>query len=556
MKKLSLIFRMSLFAALMATWSSCSKSSDVVDPNDNPPTDPYMEVCQHVADVANAVKVFYDKSENLAEMAEYIDEIKNLPYVEDAYASGCELFVRIKDYGKISYSFFPKLSKNEEKELYHAIVNNKKRLRASQQHVSQPNMIEPKIAFVSQVQFDESEGIPYQQERLSDTREMFDIFGFNVPDVGLIAPTVDFFQNGLFEYDIVYLITHGGFDKYDGTHAWLTSEGLNNAVHHENYKGEDFYTYKEVSPDLVYYTTHKEVRDGKIEDCVYAVVTEKWIKESDKFFTNQGSAIVFNGCCLSMCGPNPEGEENPDWKDSISSSVAKIFTEKGAGVYFGYDESNYVGVAAGVTFLHKLFSGMSVERAYEDLPFELRHNCIVDSYFWGLYKNRTWADLIPYYNKNYPNFGNYCIWSPFFNIKHDYQVSDKDYVVLSGNAYYSNTYYNYSEEKDDITIELSNRIPNDSPVRYGFYISETPSLTDAIKVCQLGAACYEGFEQVEYNDKYYNVSFKYQIPEEQLKSSTRYYYWAYFFDGKEYYYSEMFSFTPRTVIPDIPGTDF
>ena len=107
MKKLTLIFRMSLFAALLALGASCHSPIDVDQTDDNPETDPYMTVCEHVADVANAVDVYFDQSKSIEELRLHLDDIKKIPYVEDAYTTSTTLFVKIKDYGKIHYSFYP-----------------------------------------------------------------------------------------------------------------------------------------------------------------------------------------------------------------------------------------------------------------------------------------------------------------------------------------------------------------------------------------------------------------------------------------------------------------
>lgn len=548
MKKLTFILRKSLFVVLLATLDSCSESYNFLDPSVKPHTDSDMDICVHVADIAKKVDVYYAQSETLEEMSKYLDKIKNLQYVEDAYTSGNEMFVVIKDYGMISFYYNPDPAYNKipEKELKSLMKNVRKKLQKNQ-ITTHRNLQTKSIAIINQAQNDEGLQVAIEAKQLLDeTRDMFEEYGFKV-DPAVISPDVKFFNNGIFDYDVVFLQTHGGYNEKEKFHTFLTSEVVSNT---SELDPQYAYPYKNIAYDKVYISEHKEVRNGREERIWYASVTEKWISDSKKNFTNQGNAIVFNGCCLSMRNINPDDEN-----DTISYSVAEIFEEKGAAAYFGYDESNGVGHIAGCYFLHKLFSGMSIERAYEDLPFMLRHN---KRSRYDSERNITetyWADLIPYPNLNSLNIGYYCL-SPFFSIKHDFFVKDKEYIVLYAKSYYSNT----DNQISDINKLLSDKIkPDDSPIRYGFFISENPALTDAREICKMGPDS-DGFNQNENNGKYFSVSIEYPIETNHLKEQTKYYYWAYFFDGEEYYLSDMNTFTTHAIsggtIPDVPGSDF
>ena len=100
-----LTFFMPVAILLLMALSSCSSSSSDGDEEDYG-DDPKMEVCVRVAKVANAVDVFFDQSQSIEELSSYLRDIKRIPYVEDAYTTSTTLFVQIKDYGQISYSFF------------------------------------------------------------------------------------------------------------------------------------------------------------------------------------------------------------------------------------------------------------------------------------------------------------------------------------------------------------------------------------------------------------------------------------------------------------------
>ena len=546
---------MLLFVSVLALWSSCSKNEALEDieiptpinPSDDDKDDQFMVVCEHVSEVANSVVVYYNNSKTIAEMEKHLDEIKKIKYVENAYASGTGLFVEIKDYGMICYYFAPNTNS------YHQGKSrqfSKKRITREQpkyQYPSHVSLYSKSIAIINQAYRDEV--MSEAKNCMSDTRNLFGMFGYDVSPV-VIEPDVDFFQNGIFDYDIVFLQTHGGYNKEKNLYYFLTSEAITETA---NLDPEKAYSYKDIPRDKVFISARKETRNGREMTVWYAVVTDRWISESSRFFPNPNNTVVFNGMCLSMCGPNPET------RDSISYHVAKIFTDKGAGVYLGYDESNSVGHLAGSLFLHKLFSGMSIERAYEDLPFELRHDYEEDYDDNNNLVRSYWADLILYPNpKDISYIRKAQINDPFFDVKYSDQSTENELkVILQQKAYYS-----YVDVDDDYYY-LSTLIPQSSPVRYGFVLSETDQIKDAVEVCRLGVRD-NGFEQYMTGEKSYSLHCEYTLTGEKIKPETTYYYWPYFYDGEEYYTGQRNSFRTRSInlngkseggLPDVPGTD-
>ena len=116
MKKLNISFFLPLIVFIAAGFSlsSCKDTLDMPIEEAikfNPKNDPYMEACKHASEVLNTISTnYYDKCSSIEELSEYLDEIKSLEYVEDAYCTNISMFVKIKDFRTVSYSFFP----NEE----------------------------------------------------------------------------------------------------------------------------------------------------------------------------------------------------------------------------------------------------------------------------------------------------------------------------------------------------------------------------------------------------------------------------------------------------------
>lgn len=563
MKKITLTLKMLLFVALLATWSSCSKSDDneIVGPTpvnptpntpDTPtpsePDDPYMTVCEHVAEVAKNVDVYYFKSNTLGEMEKYLDEIKSIQYVEDAYASGSELFVRIKDYGKISYSFFPQPIKMEMDDPLLAMAKQSKRRLAPGQFKSHQELGIKKIAFVSQLLNDEK--FNSDNDIMLSNQKYFKDLGFDVPKV--IEPDVDFFKNGIFAYDFVLLDTHGGFDKNEVTHSFLTSEQPSNT---SGLDPEYIYTYKDIPTTQVYFTNHKEKRNEIEVGLWYAMVTEHWINSSTNSFTNQGKAIVFNTACHSMQGVGTNSV------DSIGYSVGAVFMHKGAGAYFGYDESNSVGTMAGTALLYKLLCGMTLDNAYKDLPFDLLHELRKKD---DTHNRDYWSDLAVNYDPVNPDIKSSCLLNPLYLLPMEYQLSNNGELtgVLKAKANYIYVnYYEYLKEGELVgRWESFTDIPNYLPIRYGFYVSETKDIDDARQLCSLSIGSTSSNSSIT-NERNI-VSFQHLLSDANLKPQTTYFYWAYFYDGKDYYFSDMDSFkTPAKTssgsgeLPNVPGSD-
>ena len=557
MKNRLFFFKMLLFVALMATWTSCSKSDDIeandpkpVNPTPTNPTDktdpkddPYMVVCEHVVEVANNIETYYDKCNSLDELKKYFQDIKKINYVEDVYTNNTSMFVKIKDYGKISYSFYPRITTSS------FVVPNKlmtkvKKIKKSPFYNKEEHSIMglKKVAVVSAVQYDENTGEAI--DGMNEARDIFNDCGF-VISRDVIAPKVDFFRNDVFNYDIVFLLTHGGYDPQSGDHYWLTSEYPNENNHDLTKK--DLYEYKDIPTDQVYFDCHYENRRGYSLKLYNAVVTEKWIASTSKRFENEGNAIVFNAACSSMKGNNPAN------KDSIGYSVAKIFTNRGAGMYLGYDEENFVGCHAGLMFFKKLLSGMSVENAFKTLQFEGLHNYNP----YGQY----WADLIAYPNPLYPKIEKSCIYSPFIHYVPDISnINDEIKVTLSKSAFFYNDSFTLNIKnmnEADVFYNSFVPLPLNSPICYGFLLSETENINNS-QIVNRETVGNDNCYYINTNKIYfeYTLTYKPLMLGCMIAPETTYYYWAYFYDGHDYYISDMKSFTtPSLKEPDTPQPD-
>ena len=580
MKNRLFFFKMLLFVALMATWTSCSKSDDIeasdpkpVNPTPTNPTnptdktdpkdDPYMVVCEHVAEVANKVSDYFDKCSSITELEQYKDEIIKQEHVVDCYTTNTTMFVEVEGFGTVSYSYFPEAETNifEDLPSYSAKNTRAKRAPGNYNIGNYTQFLGKNVVIVNQLKNDE--GRIGQSKNVGVVKPMFDKF----KKFGFIAkeeePTLDFFHEKMFEYDMVFILTHGIYDKKNNLHWLFTSEFPNS----DNSKSGDFIDGL-ISSENIYVSKNypkNQVSFGRIDEKGgtrwYARVSEEFIASSNEKFKKK--AIVFNGACESMMGPNKHTE------DSIDSGMGKVFIKKGAGLYLGYDRENNVGAFAGPQFFENLMAGMSLEDAYDQLNFSYKHNFQKDK-FWFITTKKIWADLIACWDStSIDALKQTCIMKPQFieplseSIKDLSNESNIKWKLSASSIYYYDRVDYDNNEKGPFTVR---RYDFRDTFRYGFIISESanmynPTVLLTNKIEEEGCVYSNSDKMVYYSQV---------LDGNVLKPETTYYVWPAFNSGTNTYYGERHSFTTGALkgsggsdtntsgqgnLPNVPGSD-
>lgn len=532
---------MLLFVSLMATWTSCSKSDDneanspkPVNPTPTNPTDktdpkddPYMIVCDHVEEISKKVDDYYDKSVSIKDMEKNLGEIKRLQNVEDAYVSGHSMFVKIKDYGKIMYSFFDKAETHDIAPNYNSFKVKNKRPRRITDYAYHSFQNYKKV-LIANAQFLEDNKTDRRlvaseiHDEFKSFKDQFSSYGFdpkliNAPDIDL-----NFFSETIYDYDIVFLITHGSYDDETGLH-WLSGFESPYFKNIEKLDEKTIYKHKDIPVDQVMFTKLKTNDDGTP---VYwkISVSEEYITACEKKVSSSkyGKPLFFNVACESL-------KEN--------SNMAKAFLKKGFGAYYGYNESNYYGQRAYFYMLNKLLSGMSLHNAYQALPDNYKSE-----------KLSPFAHLSVLYNENTPDIVNYCLTRP--NTSYiDLSTENELKIELAGYVpfYSKNLIVN---EKDEWTFK------QDELFTYGLYFSETKKIEDAEKLCEYSKDSYDFYYEYPQVFFTYTISCKPYSLGAMLQPAKTYYFWSYYFDGYDYYISDMDTFTIEAQKePDTPQPD-
>lgn len=337
---------------------------------------------EKVNGVISKVYPHYLSSNSLPEMENHLDEIRSIDGVKDAYSNGSTtLFVELDGGGSLGFSYFPKPD-DVTVETIESFINGTTNI--ARYPYTKERLDKFSIAF----QMGNDRRFDNEKKHLDKAEAMLQKCGLkgNIQEASL-----DFFLNDMYNYDYVFINTHGFFNKNTGIHWLMTStiasistereekEILNDQTmsreeKFEAFLNEDiFKTYKQHFLDnLISYTFHNEDR-GLIRmfPTCYITVSEDLIKYSKNRFNHQGYAIVFNSACESLTGNN---------------GLADAFINNGACAYIGYDAINDASRLSGLEFFGRLFSGMTIKKAYETIDERIKSNWMTNN-GWG----KTWT---------------------------------------------------------------------------------------------------------------------------------------------------------------------
>jgi hypothetical protein len=159
---------------------------------------------------------------------------------------------------------------------------------------------------------------------------------FNNPNiVNGNASNLIFYQGQLSEYDAIFIISHGTI--ISNKHYIATGQEVGS--------GNVFL------PVTVARITLSEDRNGTIQPIEYYWISEDFIRENYEphSFNN---TLVYSVTCRGM---------------QNNSSLAEAFTEKGASVFIGWNETNCIGHTTGLNLFRELLNGKTLSAAIESL---------------------------------------------------------------------------------------------------------------------------------------------------------------------------------------------
>lgn len=505
-------------------YNSCSK-----DEIDNITDNDYAKICERASDIDyTIVEQYFNKCKSLDELMKYADEIKAIKGVEDVYSNESNtMFVEIKDFNTMCYSYYPEPTETNvaQEQMLQSQIKAFIKAQNSSVVYNYQDKKDIDVLIVNQ-QSQETKRASQNNYILPIVKECFSKAGFNEPRIEP-NPSVEFFRNGIFDCDYLFLLTHGHYDTRKQTHWLATSE----VVPH-NLLGKIDSNFLEKFKDY----PKDQIRYGNAGGRKVVLVSEKFIESSSKQFKHPGKAIVFNTACESMKGPSSTDI------DSINYTLSGVFEAKGAGAYLGFDETDDAGTNAGFEFWTKLLSGMSVKSAYDDLSFILQHN-----YRDELLRN-YWADLI----LHAPQMKETCINSPEITYV---DLSDENGLRID---LCLKSFFLHIKTISKSKLYETHFTFGDNIFRYGFELSKDEQFTNVIPIVEkrfgddfVDDAFWwdESYGKLPFIDNYYMLSLSqsltYNVSQTNsvIEPETTYWARAYVYDGTGYCYSRPVSFT-------------
>ena len=305
--------------------------------------------------------------ESIGEAEAMVERLKNLDEVENVWSNGHSINIKIKNWETISFLFNHGLRKKTDSFAQSINMVRSKVSSAMTQMKSNDKM--PRIVIASQTHNNMDDETQMYKDSFDSLIKDLKNFGYNSEDIYQPMPSLDFFYDKIYNYDIILLETHGNYD--DKGHKLLTGYELgkvrkdNDGDPGKEDKTSWEHNYRKIFNDPKYknandhitwdFVPEKRIINGEKKDywVAYAVVYESFFqKVAKKEFSNKNS-VLFNGCCLSLYDNN---------------KLADILREyRKLGTYLGYDAENTYGPISGTHFLRSVLSGISVEKSYDDL---------------------------------------------------------------------------------------------------------------------------------------------------------------------------------------------
>ena len=274
------------------------------------------QVIEDIANACTAITPIYAQCESIDDIAQHLSEIKSAEGVEDAWISNQTLFVKIKDWETITYNFPPEDGEYDGIFAQEALSQVRERAKAPNSGSSHQDYTEDikKLCVINQQYRDDN-----RKSRKKAQKDFVNLAlhigrrveGCAVSSRNSLSPM--FFLKDIYDYDYIFLMTHGNYDEETGLHWLLTGEQLyvaneygavdNNVIWSKvqeifnkkypiskkkeypiNMEDEDFANY-------LSFGFYKEKREESVVPVFYTTISNKWIAASSYQFEKEGKTI-------------------------------------------------------------------------------------------------------------------------------------------------------------------------------------------------------------------------------------------------------------------------
>ena len=525
MNKKIFLFAFVLWGTLLVSTSSCKSDDDLTySAEADSLLDVYSAKLESIMTVAGDI---FMNSNSPKEASKSFGEIRSIEGVKRVYSNNNAFYVEIEGWGVLPYIYSGydttkgintrKANENVVNDTRavvgkiengHTFNNGKKVCIINQQAGDDITKIS---LYVDKMYFNfESKGTS-----ISEMCKNFEDCGFTVKPFEGAEVTKEVYSEKLFEYDLVFILTHGGIDS-ENRHWLLTGEEFDPVQHgwfksliRRLYSEDRLKEINKAELEELLELTKTKLRIAAIDEWhngvktigYYLLVSEEYLESSKESFKNK-NAIVYNCACHSLQG---------------NTNLADVFLTRGAACYLGWTETDCRGSYAGKLLFNNMLNGQSVGDAYDALP---------DDFSRSPGDHGAFLDIV--YSKTRKDGHSICITRPKRYDADVEKVSETDFKVGL---------------KGELTL-LDLDLKENDKRRVGFFTSTDKDMS--IKNDHPGTRMNGG----------HAFTFTSTLSVDHLKPNTTYYYTSYFYDGKHYCLSDTSYFmTPEVsriqhVVPD------
>lgn len=471
-------------------------------------------------DALNSLFPILDQAMSIKEAERQLEQIKNATGVNNAWSDGKRIYVSVNNGPVMTFDFHDEEDDSDEDVLSDQSMSELNTFLS--RAVENLNGAKPKVAIVNQTIHDKKQSFVNAEKRFSQLENYFNKFGIKPERV---APTIDFFYSGIFNYNIVLLCTHGGvrlLDKYnyetdkdgDLIHTYCTMNLLGSrsvfksqesvksgcqAVLNSLFENKPYQEALYDAETPIYLEWHCIWDGTKPYWHCYAALSENFFKYySEGNFPN--NSVLFAAVCSSLNG---------------SSSLAGKLGEKNLGCYLGFDQEVRASVSskAAQQFFTNILAGKAFQKSFNELPKDLRYD-------WMKGSNLD----IKYYSSS--KFAFPTVTSPISQTQAMSDYSSSQTVEVQGYA------FSYDPKA----------------ILYGFNYGTDKSFS----VCKNAKDVEVVAIQNALDDQNCNIKFEGKLTD--IKPNTTYYYRAYTSDGTYFNYGNPESFRIEGPAPTPAGS--
>lgn len=480
------------------------------------------QTAQSFASVSQVALDALSDCETVEDAEAKIEQIKSSSDVEDAWRDGASIYVKSKNGDIIPFHYSHSL---EDTDAGSKMIMQAKAFLSRKKEVLKPINTRLKAAIVNQMHKDES-----RTEQITKyfypLKDLFNSYGIETDYIDSLG--IDFFYRTepkpgeaprptMYDFDIVFLMTHGDYNESNNDHLLLLSTELGMERKSGKHRSEDlkkicedkYFSYKENElggllndMNCLSIGYNEEVRNGHKHFVGYVYLKELFFKEKAKDKFNKPISILFNGACLSL--------------KNNHNLAGTLFKNQELDVYLGYDETNFLSEQTGYEWFISLLNGKSLNKSYEDLPEEHKTES-------GRLTNiPSWNYLNAHLEMG--SRSGLDLQSLFLFPTVTKQIDQ----TTAQNAFNTSGY---------VEVEGNTTSYDPNEIFLGFEYSTNESMSSVSRVSATDVVKLSKF----LDNGNGNVQFRGQIT--GLEPGKTYFYRAYTYDGMNYNYGELCSFT-------------